>query len=578
MLPAVPILLLLGIGAVAVSKKHAGVHSVTLDANMPPLLVQQTLGLLSTSKDPAELTAHALQLQINYPLASQALLSKAATLPHPSSSTVAPAPSTQAPGVPPTALPALDPGIDKLTAQAVVTALTVETDPAALIGFASAIQNKYPAAAGALTVKAAALTAAQHAANAAEQPLAPAAQSAPTAVTTSTSSSGAAAGAVPLLILGVGAIAALMFSKKKAMAATTSPSGAPNIAPGATPGPLATPDTSLVAAVPASPVSTPAPTQAPAPLPSDMGTATAPPADTPDPTRLTAASSTPATAPGANPATAAGTWIIATDADVSRDGTASVYASMIAKNVGDDATGTYNGRTWKFRVVSASSDPSLTAYSKDVKGWIWQPAGGAPMGQAATASPPVLVPVVTSHVLASVPPSSTIRTLQHKLNQLQIVSPPLAEDGVNGPKTIAATKTFQSTHGLTVDGIAGPLTNGALDSAIASLGGSAPVVHRPPLNTAPVTMSAVQIQHALNLLGMTDDSGKPLVEDGNIGPKSTQAVMTFQRQHGGLVVDGKPGPLTQAALAEELAAAAPSQSASGTRAGYLGGNPWRYVA
>jgi peptidoglycan hydrolase-like protein with peptidoglycan-binding domain len=46
-------------------------------------------------------------------------------------------------------------------------------------------------------------------------------------------------------------------------------------------------------------------------------------------------------------------------------------------------------------------------------------------------------------------------------------SPPLVEDGINGPKTIAAVKAFQAAHPpLTVDGAAGPETRAALQSAV----------------------------------------------------------------------------------------------------------------
>jgi peptidoglycan hydrolase-like protein with peptidoglycan-binding domain len=40
--------------------------------------------------------------------------------------------------------------------------------------------------------------------------------------------------------------------------------------------------------------------------------------------------------------------------------------------------------------------------------------------------------------------------------------PPLVADGKLGPKSQQAIKAFQSAHGLTADGIAGPLTQGQL--------------------------------------------------------------------------------------------------------------------
>lgn len=53
---------------------------------------------------------------------------------------------------------------------------------------------------------------------------------------------------------------------------------------------------------------------------------------------------------------------------------------------------------------------------------------------------------------------------QAKLNRTG-AEPPLAEDGIFGPKTRAATTSFQRTNGLVADGIIGPLTWAALDAA-----------------------------------------------------------------------------------------------------------------
>ncbi|WP_201092224.1 peptidoglycan-binding domain-containing protein [Thiocystis minor] len=55
-----------------------------------------------------------------------------------------------------------------------------------------------------------------------------------------------------------------------------------------------------------------------------------------------------------------------------------------------------------------------------------------------------------------------VRHLQSSINFLQIVSPPLAVDGIFGPKTQAAVIAFQRALHLTTDGIVGPLTGQAL--------------------------------------------------------------------------------------------------------------------
>jgi lysozyme len=66
-------------------------------------------------------------------------------------------------------------------------------------------------------------------------------------------------------------------------------------------------------------------------------------------------------------------------------------------------------------------------------------------------------------------PLNTMVDVQHALNLLGGAGTPLVEDGNNGPKTIAAIEAFQSTHGLPVDGIAGPATKTVLQGAVAAI-------------------------------------------------------------------------------------------------------------
>lgn len=161
---------------------------------------------------------------------------------------------------------------------------------------------------------------------------------------------------------------------------------------------------------------------------------------------------------------------------------------------------------------------------------------------------------------------STLADVQRALNTLGYM-PLLQEDGVNGPKTRANVKQFQSQHGLVVDGSAGPATKAALSAALVDLasGGSGAsvgnTVNAPPdavpAATAPAgamplaaaaaansgPMSAIEVQNTLNRLG----TSPPLKADGSIGPKSVAAIKSFQLAHG-LVADGVVGPKTRAAL------------------------------
>jgi uncharacterized ParB-like nuclease family protein len=133
----------------------------------------QVVQAMMTQTDPNALEAYARQLDAQYPLAAWALRVKEATLlgqapppmpsvgptpPGPAPSPLpAPTPQPSPAPVPPSYLGGLDPGMPPEMQKAVVGALTTETDPAKLEGFASAIQAQYPVAAGLLMAKAAAL-------------------------------------------------------------------------------------------------------------------------------------------------------------------------------------------------------------------------------------------------------------------------------------------------------------------------------------------------------------------------------------------------------------------------------------
>lgn len=130
-------------------------------------------------------------------------------------------------------------------------------------------------------------------------------------------------------------------------------------------------------------------------------------------------------------------------------------------------------------------------------------------------------------------PDATILKVQTALKNLGYNPGPL--DGIMGPLTRAAVVAFQQkAGGLVVDGIPGPLTQAKLFAT------PVPVA---PAPAAPVDASILKIQTALKARGF--DPG-PL--DGIMGPRTKAAVIAFQKSVGGLVVDGIPGPATQAKL------------------------------
>jgi peptidoglycan hydrolase-like protein with peptidoglycan-binding domain len=62
----------------------------------------------------------------------------------------------------------------------------------------------------------------------------------------------------------------------------------------------------------------------------------------------------------------------------------------------------------------------------------------------------------------------TVRSLQQALNQvLAFLPPPLAEDGMFGPKTLARVREFQKRTSLTVDGVMGPHSWNTMEMVLA---------------------------------------------------------------------------------------------------------------
>ena len=135
------------------------------------------------------------------------------------------------------------------------------------------------------------------------------------------------------------------------------------------------------------------------------------------------------------------------------------------------------------------------------------------------------------------PLSEVVKDQQRRLNVWTAATPPLAVDGIPGPRFEQATKVFQKAHGLSVDGKVGAKTWAALQK-------------NPPKAPAalakPKTLSEVvkDQQRRLNVWGAMTP---PLKVDGIPGPKFEQATQIFQRAHG-LTVDGKIGAKTWAML------------------------------
>lgn len=141
------------------------------------------------------------------------------------------------------------------------------------------------------------------------------------------------------------------------------------------------------------------------------------------------------------------------------------------------------------------------------------------LGLAVTAAP---AGADTARSMSVSPSSSSadISALQHLLTSAGV---PTDADGAFGPQTTASVETFQSQHGLAVDGEPGPNTMAAL----------VPVISSGSSNSEAV--AAVQT--------LLTSRGYGLDVDGQFGPATTNAVTSFQSSQG-LTADGIVGQAT----------------------------------
>ncbi len=157
---------------------------------------------------------------------------------------------------------------------------------------------------------------------------------------------------------------------------------------------------------------------------------------------------------------------------------------------------------------------------------------------------------------------AAVTTLQNQLRAAGFN--PGASDGAFGPKTLAAVQAFQRARGLQVDGIVGPKTWNALNSA-GGTGGSGPTL-RNGARGEPVRA----LQQRLNVLGFKSGTA-----DGVFGPQTLSAVKAFQQSRG-LVADGIVGPKTWDKLGINVQGPVSNPGGSGggrVVTGYVNGQP-----
>lgn len=173
------------------------------------------------------------------------------------------------------------------------------------------------------------------------------------------------------------------------------------------------------------------------------------------------------------------------------------------------------------------------------------------MSRVSAASAPAPIPLTSSSCPTDISEGQISGCVTELQDLLNVHGANLTVDGDFGPATLAAVRSFQSSHGLSVDGIVGPNTKAALDQSVA------PSPISLTSSSCPTDIVIGELDGCVTELQILLNShGASLAVDGDFGPATSAAVKSFQSSHG-LAADGVVGPNTKAALTGGTGSAPP---------------------
>jgi peptidoglycan hydrolase-like protein with peptidoglycan-binding domain len=205
------------------------------------------------------------------------------------------------------------------------------------------------------------------------------------------------------------------------------------------------------------------------------------------------------------------------------------------------------------RILTATSPGLPTGSNTNLPAAVPTPpsvvvAPSVPALPVTNASLPALVAQLGTRTLSLAMKGDDVKAWQQILG---LTTAPITADGLFGAVTNITTKKYQTNHGLTADGLVGPLTKasvlGTAVTAPASVPAPAPVATTSSARLLKLTSPNMTGSDVKSWQQVLIDSGYAMTADGIFGSKTDAATRDWQSKHG-LTADGIVGPATRAKI------------------------------